>query len=585
MEPPAGTLRFRMVVLPEGTGTGTRRPRTGRTTFFAALSIVAGLVTLTVLTRPDPETIAAAATPTSTSTTTIAPLEPPIDIDNFSIGQIATGEPLQWEQTGTFRNIYWDGLTTYDGAFYLFGPASPTWADRPEGLRAWRSADGVEWENLDVVIGRDVVIGSVQATPLGLVAVESAPVGDALRLWLSSNGKDWSPSDIPAGIEHDHVRVNLDAAGAIDGRLIVAVNTYFDPTSLIKDYLRAVGIEADLHRFGWGVQHDPELAIVISAPLGLPALEITADDLGVSEDEFARLTGSIHPPPPATWILDESGAGWSPADLGNVQSIDQFIPGPDETVIAHGYDLMGPATWHTTDGVVWEGSTTGSSIQMVQNWGDRLVGTRPINMPDVVVSSGGAFWEPLGLASHFPQGTGQWHIWPLAVGEGGIAVGVDGWRENTNDAVRFPEPSQLTTGSGATLSLHFHSGEVVLDTGEETHRWWMYASGDGVDGIDVDLVRETVTFADPQTGELLTTMSFAELAEVETSYWDSWPPSADRHLAFAFTTNGENWTIQDARAIFGPGAAIAQLEVTDRRVVAIVGQERGHYETWTAPIP
>jgi hypothetical protein len=583
MEPLAGTLRFRMVVLPEGTGTGTRRPRTGRTTLLAVLAVVAGLVTLAVLTRPDPETIAAATTTTAT-TTTVVPLEPPIDIDSFSIGQIATGEPLQWEQTGTFHNIYWDGLTTYDGAFYLFGPASPTFADREEGLRAWRSADGVEWENLDVVIGRDALIGSVQSTPLGLVAMESAPVGDALRLWLSSNGQDWTARDIPAGIEHEHVRAYLTAASAIKGRLIVAVHSYFDPTSLIEDHLRAVGIEADLHRYGWGVQHDPELAIAISAPLGLPALEITADDLGVSEDEFARLTGSIHPPPLATWILDESRAGWSPVDLGSVQSIDQFILGPDETVIAHGLDLMGPATWHTIDGVVWERSTAGRRFPIADGWGDKLVATRVRDVPELVVSSDGEFWEPLGLEPHFPRGTGQWHIWPLAAGEGGIAVGVDGWRDN-NDPVHFPGPHELTTDSGATLSLNFSSGEIALDTGEEIHRWRMYMSIDEVDGIDVDLVRETVTFTDPQTGDVLTTLSFAELAEVEASYWGSWPLNADRHLAFAFTPDGENWTIQDARAIFGPGAAIAQLEVTDRWVVAIVGQERGHYETWTAPIP
>lgn len=144
------------MVLPDGTKSDQNRPGRSRALLFAvaALAIVAGFVALGSLSPSEQ-----VAVDTTTTTTTIPEVEAPIDLENFSVSQIATGPPLEWERmTGSTRG-YPITVTEHEGTFHLFASArAPTappglnWlgsSDQgPAGLVTWRSENGENWERM-----------------------------------------------------------------------------------------------------------------------------------------------------------------------------------------------------------------------------------------------------------------------------------------------------------------------------------------------------------------------------------------------------------------------------------------------------
>lgn len=551
----------------------------------AALAIIGGFFALGVLSSTDTAAIEA----TTTTSTTIEEVSPPVDLENFSVSQIATGDPLQWSRDATYDGLYPLNLAQYGGVLYVAASPSPSWEAEGDGLTVIRSEDGLAWEDLGVVLDGGGAIGMVQSTPHGLVMGETALDGSALRLWLSEDGETWTPHQVPVEPESEYDRAYLTTVGGNDEVLVVAADIGLDVAKLIEDRL---GVEVDLTR-GYGADRaeDGEVTITVYGPLGTTVLVTTGSELGLTEEQQVSIVSDFESPSQETmqiWALD--GTEWRSGVIEGLSWLERIGEGPEGELVAFGYSTSGPAMWSSTDGAEWEKDPTGSNVSWITPWGAEMVGIRDSSpTPEVVVLTGDQTWESTGLGEHFPEQIGWWPA-SFAAGDGGIALLVQG--EPTASITREESnPTVLTDENGAILTIDFNSGVTELDTGADIHKWSMY-SGIPPDGIDVGLADQIVVFLDEETGEPLADFSFEELEEAEAAYWLGATANSGVR-AFAFSPDASTWTIQDANGLFGADRAVQRLLVTTDRVIAVAtpydnmfrrGGEPG-FEIWSAPIP
>jgi hypothetical protein len=576
------------VVSPDGTRSEENRPEGGRTALFAGavLIIAVGFGVLGFLTSPDEPV----AVETTTSTTTIPEIQPPIDPDNFTVGQITTGPPLHWERVGSYPG-YPLALTEHDGAMYLFtSPTSPYRLERG-GLDGWRSSDGTDWESLGRVIDDGYRVSIVRSTDHGLIAAGTNDDGSSLVIWTSSNGDRWESvefSDEPDFWPNRHYPL---AIGANEDLVVVATNHTLDGQALIQRKLDEAGIEVDLSEFGWSTEWrgDEGHWLVLQAPLGLRAMEIPLDQLDLSGDELQWIVGR-QPAGQEAGIWVRSGDGdWALASIKGVDWIDSIVTRADGSMIMVGWGPAGRISRLSRDGILWTDYDADPEPQIMDRWGARLVGIEDFGRPELLVSDDGVSWEQMGLADRFPSPI-QWHVGSLGSGEDGVALSVIGYR----DEVSFDVPemfSEITTKEGHGLSLNLMAGVIKLTADDDVHSWDLHGTDRA--GLEVDPVARTVTFSDPDTGEVLTALSFEELVRVERDFYTS-RFHQEEHLALVFTADGSDWIIQPATTAFGGATWAASLEVAFGHLYAAALEPREVYnpfvdevvfELWVAEIP
>ncbi len=210
------------MVLPDGTKSDRNRPGKGRALLFAvaALAITAGFVALGSLSPSD----RVAVETTTTTSTTLSDLDPPIDPENFSVSQIATGESLEWDRAAGSTTGYPLTVIEHEGTFYLFTSMQPRWADEPGGLVTWRSTDGTEGEPVgEAVIGREFHVADVIASADGFTAIGARPGGNHLIVWRSGDGVEWSATEIPTDADSPYLTPRPTAAAAFDNRVAIAM--------------------------------------------------------------------------------------------------------------------------------------------------------------------------------------------------------------------------------------------------------------------------------------------------------------------------------------------------------------------------
>lgn len=589
------------MVLPDSPGSDSSRPKTGRTALFvaAALLIVVGFTALGVLSPAEPVAIEE----TTTTSTTIEEVEPPIDPENFTVDQIARGEPFEWRSAMHLDDTFPIALFDHEGWIYLFSTERPNFSGFDQGgLRGWRTADAESWEPLGQVIPESHVITRVSSTGQGVVALEWRESGKAFALWQSDNGIEWSVEEVPVQDLDVGRAVSPSAAGGSDSMLVVAGQVNVDVHRRLQERLSSQGGESlDLTLFGWGIEIiGDEVQFQLYGPLGFPLAVVTSDELGLSPEEVEAVIDEYEGRDPETivWSRREE-SGWQQAEIPGAFSIETIRATPDGDVVAFGYGRTGFSTWSSRDGLNWEETAATRGPYRIDDWHGRLVGPSDTGRAAVVVSDEDDSWEDIGPATHFPNAF-DWTIDATGAGPGGIAAMITGWDRGSFEPVEPGEPPELTS-NGATLTLDLYNGSYTLQTPDGTMHTWTTQRGTP-EGVSLDMANAAITFHDPDTGDLIAAFPIEDIREVQNSYWAGHPSPAAHH-AFAFTPDGVEWTIQDLLAtcpnegwcrIFGRDSSISHLEVTESHVVAIIVMSAAGrfdptlppgFQVWSAPIP
>jgi hypothetical protein len=111
------------------------------------------------------------------------------------------------------------------------------------------------------------------------------------------------------------------------------------------------------------------------------------------------------------------------------------------------------------------------------------------------------------------------------------------------------------------------------------------------EGILVDIATETVTFLDEGSGTVLASFSFDEIRRAEDSYWQENNHQSPQ-VALAFSPDGVTWSIEDITADTRDEVWIADLAVTEDRVVALSTAtnpwdpgQLARFEIWAGALP
>ncbi len=572
------------MVLPDGRGTEPERPSVGRSVILAValLAVGVGILLMGTLTEPRP-----AALEDSVTTTAPADIEPPLDLENFSLSQIETGPELAWSEVAEMRGSSPKSLVAHRGMVYVFSPA----ASDGSGVKAWRTTVGAVWQDLGTVIDATHLIGSIASTSLGLIALEPDARDDYVHVWGSVDGMSWLEivDGIPVTGSREDVDFYPSAIAADDRLLAVAGRVEPDVTRLAEKYLEnATGDRVDLTDvpIGW-VSSPEDLYMTIYGPLGFPVERISGDQLGLSDEQREEIGGYFlgRSEDATIWTKADDGE-WQVGEVEGAAFISALTPHGDDALRAFGTGYV-PGSWISHDGVDWEKVNDSRTPTRVEVWGDRLVGIGDSGLTtDVMLSTDGESWRDSGLAEEFPPGV-NWYPLGFATGPGGIAVALAAVADEFPRGV--PESPVLKAGE-TTLTLDYQRGAVHLDDGEALYTWSV--GMEDADGVDIDLAARTVRFADPENGEVIAEFDFEELFDLESR-----PLRAgivgEGPTGLAFSDDGVRWTIQDLTTEIGPDAAVTHLEVTQNEVFALVERspewDRPYgvegFEVWSAPIP
>jgi hypothetical protein len=351
------------VVLPDGNLSSRGGPRRSRAGVLAlgATGVLVGGLTLGSLTAPDPEAIA----PSTTSATTTTMLERPVDIKDFTVDQIAIGEPFDWKRAASFpANWAAHALIEHDGRFYVFAGLRDWWGPTTRGLVAWRSDHGTAWEELGQVIDVDHRITRVVSTDRGLIALES---GRPARLWMSADGVEWEPIDLP-NAEDPYMETWPMTVAATDRILTVAVDDQIDVRGILEEHLCAItGAPIDLSGLGYGWEpRNDDVHFTVWAPLGFQVYDISATELGLEEEVRASLLESVTGSEEVRVLTDVDGEGWQLGRFG-LQWVEQLISDHEGRLIAFGYGDIGPRMYRTSDGMTWE-ETSWVEVNQITRW-------------------------------------------------------------------------------------------------------------------------------------------------------------------------------------------------------------------------
>lgn len=579
------------MVLPDGTKSDQNRPGRSRALLFAvaALAIVAGFVALGSLSPSEQ-----LAVDTTTTTTTIPEVEAPIDLENFSVSQIATGPPLEWERVAGSTTGYPLAVTEHEGVLYLFTSEAAPWADEPGGLVTWRSSDGTDWEPVgETVISGEFHVANVIASADGFVAIGTESGNGTLFVWRSDDGIEWASTEIPTGAESPYLTPTPTAAAVFRDRLVIAAGHRLDQRAVVTDSLAEAGIDVDLPMMSWSTQYGGEdgVQLTVSGPLGIPVLTTTLEELGLTEQEHQWvMSGLDRGEQTEIWLVNDSGS----VETSTIPlfHVDTVVAQPDGTLFASGFGGAGlNDAFVSADGLNWEEVDDGNIARAIP-WGDRLIGIADGPGVGVLMSSDGRTWEESDVMDRFPS---QWGWYPVAMGAGpdGLAMILEG-QDSTTPPPRVHTDTTLTS-DGATLSVDPQGSVYVLEIEGERHIWNMYQPGSAQvpEELEVDLANKAVLFQDPETGETLAQFSFEELQRLESGSRLIRFSDVIGHHALAFTEDGSDWEIRDLEPVVGDDSRVVLLEVASGRLVAvahepILGPQQPlptGFEIWSAPLP
>lgn len=580
------------MVSPEGIGTEPDRPKSGRGILIAvaALVIAAGFAVLGAL---SPAEELAVETTTTAPTTTTTVIEAPIDLDNFDVGQIVTGEPLALTKATTIEEGYPLALVEQDDGFYAFVTATSEWLASRGGLLAWHSVDGADWNPLGMVIDDGFQVSRVIATDEDSMLAVGVSIDDGtVMMWSSDDGVVWDATRVGEGSGSAYQRTIPTAVGISGDTIVLATTNGDDLHGLVERALEGSGIDVDLSRWGWGMEteSDGSATVVVTGPLGIEITRVPIDSTGLSDEErrFLETGFTSGPEDSKVWVFDP-GSGWFEQGIEGMYGIESIASGPSGGFVARGWGSSGMVTVTSEDGRVWDRVGVASDGPwFAVPWGESLVGPDDMSVPELLISDAGETWEKAGLAPRFPVAI-NWSAYPIGAGPAGVALVVSG--SSAGPQMETPEPAVMATDKGHIVTLDPNNGRLTVEAGGVSHAWHVYGAGPP-DDILVDAAEETIELLDPEAGISFGRVTFDEIQRAENEFFEHNFNRGYEHHALVFSPDTETWVIQDLTDSIGPEATITNLMVGSDRLMAVVLPEGDYYpavdpgfEIWTAPLP
>ena len=581
------------MVIPEGTESGRSRPGKGGLITFAVAGvvIVVGFVALGSLSPTDPAAIEA----TTTTGTTLPDVDPADDPENFSVSQIATGPPLEWDRVAESATGYPLTITEHEGLLYLFASGQAPWAREPGGLITWRSTDVEDWQPVgETVIGREFQVTDVIASADGFVAIGARPGGGNLIIWRSGDGIEWRAAQIPTDAESPYLSLRPTAAATFEDGVAIAPHYELDQERLVVDRLAAIGVDVDLPMMSWTTRYAAEggVELTVRGPLGLPVLTTSLHVLRLNEQEHRWLMGGLDRGEPSEiWVVD--GTGNRESGTIPLNWVTTMVSQPDGTLFASGFGGAGlNGGFVSANGLHWEESDEGK-IGRAISWGDRLIGVTSGPELEVLMSSDGQTWVESGFGDFLPSQI-LWHPAAMGAGPDGLAMTIEG--QSTAGRLALQARAQRSLSSGrATLTADHQRSVYVLEIDDETHTWDMFPPGatQVPEELELDLPNEAVLLKDPETGETLARFGFEELRGFESGPHAVSFSDVIGHRALAVTRDGVRWEIGDLGLVVGDDSRVMLITVAQGRLAAVVAEPHldptqtlpAGFEIWTAPLP
>ena len=550
---------------------------------IGSAALVIALTALFTLTRPDPELVAALAETTTTTSTTID-LDRPIDFENFTVDQIAQGDPLDWEKVLELDDLWGLDMVWTGEMLHVFGVDSffPTESRHP--LAHWTTTDGVSWKpggtfgsyagySVPVLHGERLAIAAAHDTGITL-----ATTFDGIR-WEESEinvavGDFFALAPGPILVDDNISVVAFSQFLALEQRLEI----------LVEDHL---GIEiADGHRWiSWRPLGTDDMTIEVFGPFGIRLAELAGSELGLNPASIVEANQGFPGNRGTTLFVSGEEQRWTASEIPGIQWLQSIVLLPDGSLLASGYSEAGSTHWTSTDGLVWSLADISAPVD-IHPFEGGYIGLSDEITNQLLLSHDGQTWESLATADLLPRRV-DLQFSTVAAGPGGIAATAITFFNSRQPSGRRPL-AELEAGS--TLSIDILLRTITLTVEDEDHVWNL-AGVARPEWVEVDLDTLDIHVAHPETGDHLATVALDDLRDLEAEEALNW--GTVQHSAFIFTPNPyqSDWTIQDLAQAMGDDGFVTNIVVTDEEVY-LLAQRRDVFSTepagfsvWRAPIP
>lgn len=567
------------MVLPDRPGESeptTARPRTVVAVIGAA-TLVVGFAVLAALTSPEPEA--------GSTTTTFAGPTATFDINEFTVADIVRGPDLEWEQTLIVEDAHPNGLVIHRGGVLLFASTTSSWSADGGPVDAWSSGSGLDWEPHGTVADRGWR-GSIRSDGQRVVAVSSSTDGPPI-LMISDDGLSWTEEAIPASpTEGESVVLS---SGALNQQgAVVAGSTYFDSTGRLREHLQSeYGINLDEMGYGWEFRNG-DVHYMLQGPLGLPVMEITGVELGMTPEQVEQAAGREHSDPVVSVWANPGGEGWVEGEIPEIDWLSSVLVGPDGWFVAHGWGMRGSVVSRSGDGLTWE-TTEQPAIapDSLIRWRSGFAGISSTQMA-LQVSPDAVDWERQPIEPSLPSGL-RWGFDQLSGGDSGIGMIATSWVGFHDEAPRRPV---VVFAGDVQIDFDIAAGTVIVQSGETTRSFSTYSST-LPDWVRLELGTQSLSILDETTEEVLARFTFDELRDIETTFWSSGSGDQMIHAALLFSPDGSNWWVDDFREDVGEDAFVVGMAITSDSIVLVTVDQDLYlsapstpgFEIWTASLP
>lgn len=508
----------------------------------------------------------------STTSTSNAATRPTIDVSDFEVGQLTTGDPISWQRgpggTGTVETV-----VDFDGSKWILSTEASGIGDR---LYGQSSSDGVDWADRGVILETERSIETISIVEGRLVV---ATGGTEPLLLTSDDGADWTASALTDDSE-DVWSFRPDAVAGNEFFTVAAGPQVVDLSESLEPLVRDIWPAFDFDRYGIAVHPEEAGARVdVLGPLEFPVASFPASDLGVAASDIDALALSQERSE-AQVRVQSSGGDWEAAPMTGVYEVVSIATTAQEEFIAVGWTELGVlAMWRSFDGFFWDQLDYSLRPASAQEWGDMVIGPASSGDVDLIVSRDGTEWVPLGLGNHYPRAI-QWFVGTFDAVDNEIAAIVNG--VGSFDS-RFDFPTVERDGVQISVSP-FNREILIFEEGGQEPRVWSATSGPDQEGMTFDLNSEEATFQG-EDGTELTTITFSELDELAEESLESLFQSTG-HYTLAHMDGSGSWTIWGLTEFSERDQITGVALLGDVVAVTVPKDESGSgFDIWTAVVP